>query len=133
MKRQIRRRVFETNSSSMHSLTMCLESDYDKWEAGKLLLVENTYGIEPEYAPKGQFCTYEEAIEALKHSKCVDEDFDFNNEDKVNELLHDKYGNFCTYDDYFEEDEYGEEEFFVDNYRTPSGEEIKAFGKYSGR
>ena len=29
MKRQIRRGVFETNSSSTHSLTMCLKSDYE--------------------------------------------------------------------------------------------------------
>lgn len=30
MKRQIRRGVFETNSSSVHSLTMCMESDFNK-------------------------------------------------------------------------------------------------------
>lgn len=30
MKRQIRRGVYETNSSSCHSLTMCMESDYDR-------------------------------------------------------------------------------------------------------
>ena len=34
MKRQIRKGVFETNSSSTHSLVMCLKSDYDKWEHG---------------------------------------------------------------------------------------------------
>ena len=37
MKRQIRRRVFETNSSSVHSLTMCMESDFNKWVAGELV------------------------------------------------------------------------------------------------
>lgn len=31
MKRQIRRGVFETNSSSVHSITMCMKSDYDRW------------------------------------------------------------------------------------------------------
>lgn len=36
MKMQIRRGTFETNSSSVHSLTMCMESDYDKWVAGEL-------------------------------------------------------------------------------------------------
>lgn len=34
MKRQIIRGVFETNSSSCHSLTMCTQSDYDKWKDG---------------------------------------------------------------------------------------------------
>lgn len=37
MKRQIRRGVFETNSSSVHSLTMCMQSDFDKWVAGELV------------------------------------------------------------------------------------------------
>lgn len=36
-KRQIRRGVFETNSSSVHSLTMCMESDFNKWVAGELV------------------------------------------------------------------------------------------------
>lgn len=38
MKIQIRRGVFETNSSSTHSITMCMESDYDKWVNGELAL-----------------------------------------------------------------------------------------------
>ena len=37
MKRQIRRGVFETNSSSVHSITMCTNSDYEKWENGELV------------------------------------------------------------------------------------------------
>ena len=36
MKRQIRRGVFETNSSSVHSITMCMKSDYDRWVNGEL-------------------------------------------------------------------------------------------------
>ena len=37
MKRQVRRGVFETNSSSVHSITMCTKSDYKKWENGELV------------------------------------------------------------------------------------------------
>ena len=37
MKRQVRRGVFETNSSSVHSITMCTKSDYEKWENGELV------------------------------------------------------------------------------------------------
>ena len=37
MKRQIIRGVFETNSSSVHSLTMCMESDFNKWVTGELV------------------------------------------------------------------------------------------------
>ena len=36
MKRQIRQNVFETNSSSVHSLTICSEEDFKKWENGEL-------------------------------------------------------------------------------------------------
>ena len=35
--RQIRKNVFETNSSSTHSITMCMKSDYDKWVSGELV------------------------------------------------------------------------------------------------
>lgn len=37
MKRQIRRGVYETNSSSVHAITMCMGSDYDKWIDGELI------------------------------------------------------------------------------------------------
>lgn len=32
----IRRGTFETNSSSTHSITMCTESDFDKWKNGEM-------------------------------------------------------------------------------------------------
>lgn len=38
MKRQIRYGVFETNSSSVHSLTMCSEEEFEAWKRGEVLL-----------------------------------------------------------------------------------------------
>lgn len=38
MKRQIRKNVFETNSSSTHSITMCLKSEFEKWKNDELIL-----------------------------------------------------------------------------------------------
>ena len=35
--RQIRRNVFETNSSSTHSITICMKSEFDKWVNGELV------------------------------------------------------------------------------------------------
>ena len=32
MKVKVRKGVFETNSSSTHSLTMCLGTDFDEWK-----------------------------------------------------------------------------------------------------
>ena len=40
MKRQIRRGVYETNSSSTHSLTMCSEEEFEQWKNGELLFDE---------------------------------------------------------------------------------------------
>lgn len=74
MKIQIRRNVFETNSSSVHSLTMCNSSDYEKWKNGELAfdrwndeLVPITDEIEeemknekyPQYLSYEQFYDYE--------------------------------------------------------------------------
>lgn len=35
MKIQIRRGVFETNSSSVHTLCLCTSDEYDKWKNGE--------------------------------------------------------------------------------------------------
>lgn len=37
MKIKVRRGVFETNSSSVHSLAMCTDDDYYKWKRGEIL------------------------------------------------------------------------------------------------
>ena len=37
MKRQIRRNVFETNSSMCHALVIVTEQEYKDWEDGKLI------------------------------------------------------------------------------------------------
>lgn len=64
MKRQIRRGVFETNSSSVHSLTMCTQSDYDRWKDGELIydywdgkLISNDE-LDDDY-DEGRYYTYD--------------------------------------------------------------------------
>ena len=37
---QVRKGVFETNSSSTHSLVMAVQSEFDKWENGELYYCE---------------------------------------------------------------------------------------------
>ena len=39
---QIRNNIFETNSSSVHSLTLCTEDDFDKWTTGLLVFDRDT-------------------------------------------------------------------------------------------
>lgn len=47
MKYQIRQNVFETNSSSTHSLSLMSSSDYKKWINGELKYGINTYNFKP--------------------------------------------------------------------------------------
>lgn len=35
--RQVRKGVFETNSSSTHSLTICTEEEFNRWTSGELM------------------------------------------------------------------------------------------------
>jgi len=113
----IRRGVFETNSSSTHSITMCSVEDYDKWEKGEMYLDKG-------WKAKKQFITKEEAIQRLKGSE-HHKDLDFENEDDVNDALRDE--ELMTSEEYWD-DEYLET--FESRYTTKTGEEIIAFGKY---
>lgn len=116
MKRVIRRGVFETNSSSTHSITMCSQEEYDKWERKEVLLNND------------EFLTKEEAIKELKNDKWFNkyhQNFDFSNEEEVNEALKDN--DYKTSDEFFNDEEL---ETFEDTYTTKGGETVVAFGKY---
>lgn len=40
--RTLRTGVFETNSSSTHSITMCTQDEYDRWKDGELYYLEDS-------------------------------------------------------------------------------------------
>ena len=67
MKRQVRRGVFETNSSSTHSLTMCSEEEFEAWKRGEVLF--QPYG-------KKDFVSATELSESDK--KKAEEDYEEN-------------------------------------------------------
>lgn len=120
MKRQIRKGVFETNSSSVHALAMCTESEFDRWENGELLFWEH----------KNKFGTREELIEELKkytgwNGKLWYRDTDWDDEDRVAEIFNDE--NIKTFDQFFDNEWY---ETYSEKYTTPGGESIVAFGYY---
>jgi hypothetical protein len=107
-----------------------MKSDYDRWETEKLYLFTGYGWRYPENnKPKeNHFYTKEEAIEFEKSSKYAPkEDFDWNNDDKVNELLHEN--EFYDYEYYW--NNYCEEyETFEDEMTTPNGEKVVTFGYY---
>lgn len=126
MKIQIRRSIFETNSSSVHSITMVSGSDYDKWKNGELF-----------YDRLNRKLVTKEEIEKIKESdKKNHEDYmkkhnlnyDFD-ESEYDYNKEDGYIRFLTYDKFFDWN-YNEYDTFTDYYTTNGGEEVVAFGFY---
>lgn len=120
MKRQIRRGVFETNSSSTHSITMCSGEEYDKWCSGNLLF----------WVGKKKFGTKEDIIEELKELTRWDNslmypDVNWDDDSVVADIFDSE--EIQTSDEFFD-DEYLET--FEDTYHTSNGEEVVAFGKF---
>ena len=118
--KQIRHGVFETNSSSTHSLTMMMKSDYKRWENENLYLFNGyTYGWDFNKPINNNLYTRDEAVEFVKNSKYYDDNDEINDE-------YLKEFDFISFDD--EGSEYLES--FYEEYTTPSGETIVAFGEY---
>ena len=123
--RQIRHGVFETNSSSTHSITMCMKSEYDKWVNGELYW--NRWG--------DNFVTKDVVDKAIEE---VREDFrkwepdyiqgDEEWEEKFTEYVNDDK-QYYTYEEYCDY-EYIDYEKFEETFKTPSGEEVVSFGYY---
>ena len=154
----IRNGVFETNSSSTHSITMCMKSDYEKWKNGELYYFEDS---------KTGFVTKEERDEIIRknviYNKLVidydkktitfkgitvhyenyedkykkmdtfytKENLDAVTQEEIDNYIEEEFGIYkipCTYKEW---QEYREEyEKYKDDFKTPSGEEIVSFGYY---
>ena len=110
MKRQVRLGVFETNSSMTHALTMCTDSEYQKWIDGELYWViwddsfESVTEVDNELDKDNFKSDYYDSYEEMRRSE-----------------------GYYTYDDFC--DDY---DFYTyhDTYTTPSGETVHAFGFY---
>lgn len=122
MKRQVRRGVFETNSSSTHSITMMMKTDYDRWENEKLYLYDDDgFGYEFNKPEKGNLYTKDEVEAFIKSNKYYNgEEIDFDDYG----LLKGEYG--FVHPDY--EDDYLEG--YYNEFTTKSGETVVAFGYY---
>ena len=121
----IRQGCFETNSSSTHSITMCMESDYEKWKNGEMYW----HRWNDELVSKEEV---EKEMAKLREEFIADNpDFDENNEEWKEKL--EQYINedkmYYTYEE-FNDYDYIEYETFVDKYNTPNGDTVVAFGYY---
>jgi len=137
MKQQIRLGVFETNSSSIHSITITEKEIYDKWIKNEVLFCEdenefleadkaieknleiliNDYGLDSEYE--------EEELEELKskyrETKSLEDTFD---EEDI-----EYYCMYITYQEWADHIlQYYED--YKEEYTTKHGDNIVAFGYY---
>ena len=123
---QIRHGVFETNSSSTHSISICKKFEYDAWVRGEVYLNDGWWSksLENELKYK-KFLTKEEAMKLIADSGHC-EDVHSLDEEELSEVFYDEciydiemYNNMC---EYYEE--------YAEEYTTDSGETIIAFGYY---
>lgn len=120
MKKQIRRCVFETNSSMTHALTIFMKDDWEKYKSGDYYVCTDSFGFEikPE---KGKLYSYDEVLDFLKYNKYFDKS-NIDNEDYIRDWI---LGCFENYDD--RDDEYY---YDINEFTTSSGEEIVILCKY---
>ena len=106
---QVRKGLFETNSSSVHTLVMCSNSDVDKWKKGEM--VYDKYEGELIPTTDENYCKWKEMSDEEKEDEYV---------------LYD----YLTYEDFFDNWEAIEYETFYNSYTTEKGETVVAFGYY---
>ena len=149
MKRQIRQGVFETNSSSEHSLAVVAYNDYERWKNGEL--VARSLGRKESADACGNFWSYIHNIEFAPAEKrdelniqLIKENFykfmDPHNEwnpykspDKLIELykigkLNNNMFLYMTYEDFEESGFDGER--YVDHFSHDVPNGLKVFGTY---
>ena len=117
--RTIRRNVFETNSSSTHSIAFATKSEFEKWRNGELLYKDS-------WRDKSRFMTKDEAIVDIKSSKYYNGELD-----NISAISEEELYDVFRENDIYDYDNWGyNHETDVNHYTTPGGEEIVAICYY---
>lgn len=134
MRVAIRRSVFETNSSSTHSLTMCMKDEFDKWKNGELLFNVDS----GSFIPNERHEFTEEDMENMK--KWFEEKYGISWENRkwfqTEEYVQRMYAQSLDWSGYedgvysYEEYPNNDLEYFKNEYTTPNGEIVVAFGAF---
>ena len=72
---QIRKNIFETNSSSVHSITICTEEDFQQWKKGNLiwsysfekLIKPDEIDKNDQYYDEDYYITYGDFFDSYEH------------------------------------------------------------------
>lgn len=124
--KQVRSNTFETNSSSTHSICMCMKDQYDRWasdwdslKADSVIYSnceEKLVAVEEAVKYANRYHDYVELSDIL--------DTDSPKHDDAVDYMRDE--GFMTCDDF---DDYTEESYYKE-FVTPVGETVVAFGNY---
>ncbi len=134
MKRQVRCGVFETNSSSTHSMTMCSEEEFEAWKRGEVLF--QPYG-EKDFVSATELSTNDKKKAEEDYEETKD-DFQKDWNDLSEDAKQKYYTKYAKQNGLIDEDaktyeqymSYSDLEKFVQRYTSKSGDKIVAFGKY---
>ena len=121
MKMTVRQGVFETNSSSVHSLTMMMKDDYEKFENGELFYIIYNYPYFKNVDT--DLINRDELYQIAKENGFIGKIHD------TSELLDFFDGDVVSYDLFWDEDSECFD-YFTDEFTTPKGETVIAFGRY---
>lgn len=135
--KQIRRGVFETNSSSTHSITICSQEAYNEWKDGKLLFGDwNRDFIKAEELTPYDYECAKAKYESSKgkyyknwEELSAEDQKDYTTEYVLMNKKKKSYDEYLTYKEWYDRHNCGTETF-SECYTTDSGDKIIAFGYY---
>lgn len=124
---QVRQGVFETNSSSTHSITIVPQSEFNEWKNGDTYFNDGWWYNGTNLIKDNTFITKDEAISLVMTSDYLPESNPYEmSEEELDELFADEYSIYSyekfLYDSYLES--------YVKHYTTEHGDNIVAFGQY---
>lgn len=134
MKFQIRSNVFETNSSSTHSMIICSTEEYEKWQKGKMLFdkYNETFIAQDIISEEDKKNT-----ESFYNKNKTDYWKDWKDLTKAQKenwyqkymtnILGKEYPNALTFEDFINS---SSAEFYSESMITPKGERIIIFGHF---
>lgn len=131
--KQIRRGVFETNSSNMHALTVCSKEEFDAWENGDILfhkwnerfIDKNLINVFSEDEIIAYYNKKKEMFWKDWEQLTDDEKMKFTSE--FEEVFDQSY-DYKTLRQYI--DDCYPLNYYSESYKTKSGDEIVIFGYY---
>ena len=124
----IRYKIFETNSSSTHSIIMCTDEDYKKLRAGELMIAgwENPIGKYHEFVSRAKLYEWFWNEYYPQNKEYLESNYGVIDPSNDLEAILDEEDIAYTFENFGGE----EYEWYDTSFTTPGGETVHAFGYY---